>query len=255
MKIAIVTGASSGLGKEFLRRIGLLEELDEIWAVARREEALEHLSVLTATPVTTFPLDLTKQTERLKLKGALEEKQPDVRWLISTAGIGKMGTYEQVGEDDCREIIRLNCEASVEVAQMALPYMEAGANILEVCSSSAFQPLPGLNVYAASKAFLLHYSRALRWELFSREINVTALCPYWMWDTEFIEKAKSGDPEAIRHFPLAMSKGTVAKKALQDTKNGRAVSTPGLVSPLQRIFAKLLPSCVAIGAWELLRRL
>lgn len=255
MKIAIVTGASSGLGKEFVRRIGLSEQLDEIWVVARRDEALRQLSFLTETPVTAFPLDLTKPEERMKLKEALQEKNPEVCWLISCAGIGKMGSYQQVREEDCREIIRLNCEASVEVTQMALPYMHAGANILETCSSSAFQPLPGLNVYAASKAFLLHYSRALRWELFSREINVTALCPYWMMDTEFIEKAKSGDPEAIRHFPLAMTKGAVAKKALQDTRRGAAVSTPGLVSPLQRISAKLLPAGAAIAIWELLRRL
>lgn len=255
MKIAIVTGASSGLGKEFVRRIGASEQLDEIWVAARREEALRQLSALVSIPVTVFPLDLTKHKERLKLKEALEEKQPEIRWLVGAAGIGKMGSYEQIREADCREMIRLNCEAQVELAQMALPYMTAGANILEVCSSSAFQPLPGLNVYAASKAFLLHYSRALRWELFSREINVTALCPYWIRDTEFIGKAQSGDPEAIRHFPLAMTKGAVAHKALRDTRRGLAVSTPGLVSPLQRISAKLLPGGVAIGIWELLRRL
>lgn len=255
MKIAIVTGASSGLGKEFVRRIGVSEQLDEIWAVARRTQLLEELSALTETPVVPITADLTEPRERRKLRELLEEKQPEVRWLIGAAGIGKMGTYEQVREEDCREIIRLNCEASVEVTQMALPFMSAGANILETCSSSAFQPLPGLNVYAASKAFLLHYSRALRWELFSREINVTALCPYWMYDTEFIGKAKSGDPEAIRRFPLAMSKGAVAKKALRDTRRGYAVSAPGPVAPLQRVFAKLMPKAGSIAIWELLRRL
>lgn len=179
----------SGAGVFAVRRIGVSEQLDEIWVVVHRTQLLEELSALTETPVVPITADLTKPEERRKLKELLKEKQPEVRWLIGAAGIGKMGTYEQVREEDCREI------------------------------------------------------------------NVTALCPYWMYDTEFIGKAKSGDPGAIRHFPLAMSKGAVAKKALRDTRRGYAVSTPGPVAPLQRVLAKLVPKAGAIAIWKLLRRL
>lgn len=126
----------------------------------------------------------------------------------------------------------------------------------EICSTAAFQPFPYLNLYAASKAFLYRYSRGLRREIFGRGILVTAVCPYWIKDTEFITNAKqSPGKHAIRHFPLASRSNQVAKWALLDSRLGLSVSTPGPICMIHRIAAKFLPSWVMMDLWEVLRRL
>ena len=153
-------------------------------------------------------------------------------------------------------MIDLNCRAAVDVTLLALPYMHRGDRILEICSTSAFQPFPYLNVYSSSKAFLYRFSRALRIELMSRRIKVTAVCPYWIKNTEFRPKAKeTAGSNAIRHFPLASKKETVVRLALSDSRLGLPVSTPGPVSFFHRIAAKFIPSEIMMGIWALLRRI
>ena len=115
---------------------------------------------------------------------------------------------------------------------------------------------PYLNVYAASKSFLYRYSRALRVELLGRGIRVTAVCPYWIKNTEFIPRAKdTGGGTAVRRFPLASRRETVVKLALSDSRLGLPVSTPGPVCFLHRIAAKLIPSEIMMGLWALIRRI
>ena len=185
-KIALITGASSGLGREFAFQIQGREAVDEIWAVARRKDRLRQLSEESKIPIRCLSLDLTEPESINMLATLLEEESPDVRLLINAAGFGKIGNYSEVSMQDSADMIDLNCRATVTVTMAVLPYMSEGARILQISSTSAFQPLPSLNVYAASKAFLMRYSRALRWELMGRKINVTAVCPYWIKDTEFI---------------------------------------------------------------------
>ena len=157
-------------------------------------------------------------------------------------------------------MIDLNCRAAVDMTQICLPYMEKEARILEICSTSAFQPFTCLNVYAATKAFLYRYSRALRIELMPRKISVTAVCPYWVKDTEFIPLAEQGnkaDPEEpeIRSFPLATTREDVVRHALTDAALNMPVSTPGIVCTVHRFARKLFPSDILLGIWELIRRI
>lgn len=127
---------------------------------------------------------------------------------------------------------------------------------MQICSTAAFQPFPYLNVYAASKAFLYRYSRALRVELFSRRISVTAVCPYWIKDTEFIGRARSEKKKSeIRSFPFASRQKAVARRAMRDTRLGMAVSTPGFMCSIHRVIAKIVPSEIMMGFWAALRRL
>ena len=186
MQIAIVTGASSGLGREFVRQICEKEKINEVWLIARRENRLHEIAAESPLPVRSLPFDLTKESSFATLRALLEEEKPDVRLLVNAAGFGKMGNYAEVSLQDSNDMLDLNCRALMNMTTTVLPYMQKGARILEVGSSSAFQPLPALNVYAATKAFVLSYSRSLRWELFGRGIHVTAVCPYWIRDTEFI---------------------------------------------------------------------
>lgn len=266
-KIAVITGASSGLGEEFVRQLDeatrgerpLLEERpEELWVIARREERLQQLSKVTEIPLRVLPLDLTRRESVQVLQDLLEEEWVSVRLLINAAGCGRVGRTEGMERSELDKMIELNCRAAVDVTQVCLPYMTEGARILEICSIAAFLPLSRLNVYAATKAFLYRYSRALRVELLPRKISVTAVCPYWIQDTEFIGIANGADGNAdggIRSYPFADKKERVVHHALTDAALGMPVSTPGAVSTVTRFVRKLLPSDLLLAAWELIRRL
>lgn len=256
MKIAIVTGASSGLGKEFIRRMDTKENYDEVWAVARRKERLEELAGQIKIKLRVLPYDLTDPNSFREFSALLAEEKPEVGLLINAAGFGKIGSYRDISAADCGSMIDLNCRAAVEMTQLVLPYVPRGGRVMEICSTAAFQPFPYVNVYAATKAFLYRYSRALRVELFSKGIKVTAVCPYWIKDTEFIATAKkTGNSSYIRDFPFASREKTVASVALRDSRLGFAVSTPGIVCTLHRIVAKFIPGEVMMGLWNLIRRI
>ena len=127
---------------------------------------------------------------------------------------------------------------------------------MQICSTAAFQPFQYLNIYAASKAFLYRFSRALRVELFSRGIKVTAVCPYWIRDTEFIPVAGMAEHgrKSIRHFPLSSKTASVVRISYFTSRLGLPVSTPGIVCTLHWIAGKILPSDLLMGIWAILRR-
>lgn len=254
MKIAIVTGASSGLGRSFIRQLDKQGGLDEIWGVARRRERMEELAGELTTPMRLLALDLTKMESVETLRALLKETGADVRVLVNSAGFGKFGTWADMTLQETADMIDLNCRAAVLLTAAALPYMGRGARILEICSSAAFQPLPGFNVYAATKAFLLRYSRALRWEVAPRGVRVTAVCPGWI-RTEFISVAQdTKNGRTVRFFPFALRPETVARRALRDSQV-LAVTTCGLPALVQRMASKFLPHCFIMACWEGLRRL
>ena len=204
MKIAIITGASSGLGSEFVRQISRKEKLGEIWVIARRKGRLTALQKESQTHLRIITGDLTKPETLREIEAMLWKEKPDVRILVNAAGYGKIGSWRDIKRSDVDGMIDLNCKAAVAMTQITLPFMKRGARILQICSTAAFQPFPYLSVYAATKAFLYRYSRALRVELYGTGIRVTAVCPYWIKDTEFIGRAKkSSDSSCIRSFPLA----------------------------------------------------
>ncbi|MCI2048917.1 MAG: SDR family NAD(P)-dependent oxidoreductase [Lachnospiraceae bacterium] len=253
--IAVITGASSGLGREFCRQIDALG-YDEIWAVARRRDRLEALQQGLKTAVRAVPLDLTDKAAIGSYAALLEAEKPNVALLINAAGFGKIGSYRDITQQDCDNMIELNCRAAVDMTQVSIPYMRAGGHIIEICSTAAFQPFQYLNIYAATKAFLLRYSRALRVELLKEGIIVTAVCPYWVGDTEFIGTAKKTTDSAYIHgYPLAGKMRNVVGLALHDSRMGRAVSTPSAVSSAHRFFSKIFPDNVLMAIWEGIRRL
>lgn len=256
MRVAIVTGASSGLGQEFVLQLSHREPLDEIWVIARREDRLRALAARIPTPVRVLPLDLSKDDSFTRLRALLQQEQPDVRVLVNAAGFGRMGNWAQIPSADNDGMIDLNCKALVRTTTLCLPHMSRGSRVLQVCSSSAFQPLPWLGVYAASKAFVLRYSRALWWEVFSKGIHVTAACPYWVKDTEFIAGAQTGQARpAVRHFPLASKPRSVVALSLLGSRLGLPVASAGPVSLVQRVCAKFMPHLVVDAAWAGIRRL
>ena len=283
MRIAVITGASSGLGVQFVRRLARRRDLDEIWMIARRLEPMETLAkkIPSSAALRPISMDLTLEDHIENYKKLLEEEKPDIRWLVNCAGFGKMGLNEKIPRKDLDGMVLLNCKAAIDMTQLSLPYMRKGSHILEICSTAAFMPLNGLGVYAATKSFLLSYSRSLHAELSPRNIIVTAVCPYWIKDTEFIPNAKNisiysgskiptGDPRAavsgsrpspsgskpaIRHFPLASRAKTVAAWAMKDAALGLSVSTPGIMCSLHRLVSKFIPHRLLMLAWDVIRKI
>ena len=123
MQIAIVTGASSGLGREFVRQIAAKRNLDAIWVIARREERLLEMAKTLPVPLVPFAMDLTRGESFLALQAHLAEEKPDLRILVNAAGFGKMGNYAEISPQDSNDMIALNCRALMRMTTLALPYM------------------------------------------------------------------------------------------------------------------------------------
>lgn len=250
MKIAIVTGASSGMGREAAYQIGdRFSGIDEIWVVARREERLREMCGQTPARVRCFAADITVPEERGRIGTALREERPDVKILVNAAGAGLTGRVDAVSEEAACGMVRLNCEALCAVTRMVLPYMGQNSRILQFSSAAAFLPQPGFAVYAASKAFVLSYSRALGAELKKRGICVTAVCPGPV-KTEFLELA-GGAQELPPYKKLVMAEPKkVVRKAILDSMAGRSVSVYGIPMKLFHLVTEIVPHGVILGAME-----
>lgn len=191
---------------------------------------MEALAAELRTPMRPLALDLTRLESVETLRVLMREEEPEVAVLVNAAGFGKFGTCAELTLQETCGMIDLNCRAAAALTAAVLPYMGRGSRVLEICSSAAFQPLPGFNVYAATKAFLLRYSRALRWEAAPRGIRVTAVCPGWI-RTDFMDVARdTKNGRTVRSFPFAQRPETVARRALRNSRL-LAVTTCGLPAP------------------------
>lgn len=181
--IAIVTGASSGVGKEFVRQLcmGKGGPLDEVWVIARSEEVLEELAAEHAEPkVCPIPLDLTRDDSFPQLEQLLAQEDVCVQWLVNSAGFGTFGDFGSVGRTDNANMVRLNCLAVVQMMSVVLSHMRPGSRIINLASIAGAIPQPYLATYSATKAFVLELSRMLDHELSPIGIHVTAVCPKFM---------------------------------------------------------------------------
>ena len=254
-KIAIVTGASSGLGREFVKQISKSRALDEIWIIARRKDRLEEVRKLSKVALRPIALDLTEKRAFDVLRHALEAENPDVRFLVNAAGVGKIGLTRELTVQENDQMIDLNCRAAVDTTLTVLPYMSRGSELINICSVAGFQPLTGLNTYAATKAFLLNWTKALHHELLLSGIRVTALCPYWVKDTEFIPVAKDTGKTSINNFYFAGHAKYIVREALRASRLNLWVCSPGMVAKAERLISWVLPDCVIVPVWDLIRRL
>ena len=242
MKIAIVTGASSGMGREFVRQLGYFyKNLDEIWVIARRKERLEALAKESRVPLRIFAGDLLKKKVYKELRDALEKEQPDLRMLVNSAGFGKSGSVEEISSEKFRiqtDMVDVNCRSLTRMTLLCLPFLRAGSRIVNLASASAFCPQPYFSVYAATKSYVLSFSRSLGEELRKKGIVVTAVCPGPV-DTEFFKF--SGKPQNILK-KLTMAKADrVVHQALKDCRSGKSVSVYGIPMKLTYFGTKLLP--------------
>lgn len=248
MNIAVVTGASSGIGREFVLGMKDYADIDEFWLVARRENRLKELQDIIDRPCRIMPLDLSQIADLEIYSETLSKEKPNVKYMINAAGFGKYGSYKTVDTQLALNMIDLNVKALVYITQKTVEYMPAGGRIIQMGSASTYHPLPNLNIYASTKVFVKHYSRALNYELKDKKIRVTTVCPGWV-KTEFFDKA-SIDTESERSFAKPMVKAeNVVKKALKDSLKGKEISTYGIYNNLHHILSELLPKKVLINLW------
>jgi short-subunit dehydrogenase len=241
MKIAIVTGASSGMGREFVKIISQkLHSVDEIWVIARRERRLEKLQEEVSAKLVILPLDLSRERSIRTLTRILDQKKPKVRMLVNCAGFGKIGKECDIAPEEEIGMVNVNCRALTGVTYAVLPYMTENARIIQLASSAAFLPQPRFAVYAATKAYVLHFSRALNEELKYRNITVTTVCPGPV-KTEFFDIAEeTGKMPAYKHLVVA-DPAKVVRKAFQDSICKKSVSVYGGSMKAFRLVGKCLP--------------
>lgn len=241
-KIAIVTGASSGMGREFVRQIDRhTKTLDEIWVVARRKDRLQELQVEIANiSVRILEMDLCQGADLNELADLLEKETPAVRILVNAAGVGRAGYFHELSRKEAEQMVDVNDRALVAVTHIVLPYMTRPGHIIQMASSSAFLPQKEFAVYAASKAFVLSFSRALYAELKEKGIVVTAVCPGPV-DTEFLDICNEGRDEKQLKQLVTVTPEPVVAKALRDAKAGRELSVYGMPMKAIRLAAKFLP--------------
>lgn len=242
--IAVITGATGGLGQEFVRCV-LKENIDEIWAVARNEKRLNALKEKFGDTIRPVRCDLANSSNLAEVFALIESEKPDIRLLINNAGIGKMGSSAEFPDSDVVQEIDINCKAVCLLCSHAIPFMKPGSRILNISSASSFQPVPYINLYAASKAFVRSYTRALNVELRSKGITCTAVCPGWI-DTEMLSKEYNGKPVK---FPGLVTPDRVAVKALRDSAKGRDMSVCTLFVKYEHYLSKVLPHKWLMKIW------
>ena len=241
MKIAVITGASAGLGREFLRQIPeLYPDIEEYWLIARNKERLTDAARDIPRQCRILPLDLTKDESYAKLGAELEKQSPEVWMLINNSGCGFLGNVGDGELEHQTRMVDLNVRALTAMTNMAVQYMDAGSRILNVSSIASFCPNPRMTVYSATKAYVSSYTVGLSEELKGRGIGVTAVCPGPM-DTEFLGIGNiKGNSKMFEMLPYC-DQVKVAGGALRAARNGRTIYTPKLFYKFYRCLAKVTP--------------
>ncbi len=241
MNVAILTGASSGLGYEYFKNLVSMNNIEEIWLIARREDRLNEMASSCSKKCRVIAMDLMDRNALNNFSELLKTENPNVKVLINNAGFGKLGYVHELDYNVQMDIVTLNGAALSAMSSMTIPYMQAGSYIINICSIASFCPNPRMSVYSASKAFVLSFTKSLRYELKERKINVCAVCPGPM-ETEFLPVAGiTGENSRTFNMLPYSNPITVASVSLKKAAKGKAVYTPGAFYKFYRILAKILP--------------
>lgn len=250
MNIAVVTGASRGFGREFVKLLVNDNSLDKIFVLSRNEEKLNSLKSEYGDKIQPYAIDLS-DIENIKNFGKfLETQNVNIKILINNAGFAKFCSYGDISADESVNMINLNISGVVVMGLVCIPFMERGSHILNIASQAAFQPVPYQNIYSATKSFVKNYSQALNVELKEKGITVTAVCPGWM-RTDLYKRGCINAEKGTTNFVFMAEPDVVAKKALKDAYNGKDMSVYGLYVNMCRLLSKFLPEKLIMKVWLL----
>lgn len=247
MKIAVITGASSGIGREFAFKLCAQQNFDEVWLIARRREKLEKLAAELKVPCRILSLDLTKQDALDQFEALLKQYNPTISVLVNASGYGKFEAFSNIPLVEQLEMIDLNDKALVAMTYLSLPYLKKGSEVYQMGSLSSFQPVPYIAVYGATKAFVLSFTRAVNAEIKKTGIKMMAVSPGWV-KTEFFDHAVTDD-SVIVYYNKFFTAEQVVKRALKDMKKGKDISIVGPSIRTQVFFTKLLPHKLVMKIW------
>ena len=247
-KIAVITGASSGLGADFASEIDRYHNLDEIWLVARRKDRLTELAGRLKKNCVVLPLDLTNENDLEKFRKKLVKETPDIRYLVNNAGYGAIGPVYEIDTEFQIKMIDLNVRALTALTLYAIPFLSRGSRIIQVASSAGFAPMANFAVYAATKSYVLNFSQAIAEELKSRGITVNIVCPGPV-RTEFFEAAGQEKTPGFAYKSI-----DVVRHALRRTHQGRTLSVYGLPIKLYQWLQPLIPNKLILIATRLTKK-
>lgn len=244
--IAIITGASGGLGREFVRI--LFPEAGEVWAVMRNRAHADQLFIEYGPKLVPLCLDLSKRESLSAIEDMLSAGEYNVKYLVNNAGYAKFGNYADVDLNESLGMIDLNVSALVGLGLVCLKHMSAGSRIINIASIASFQPLPYMNLYAATKAFVRNYTRALNVELKERGITATAVCPGWM-STGLQERGEIGATKGVTRFRHLTLPRDVAEKAVRDAGKGKDISVYGGYNKVCHLASKTFTQKYMMRLW------
>ena len=247
--IALITGASAGIGREFARQLN--HRAKTLVLVARRQERLEQLrdELLRNEPnlvVHVRPTDLAQTSQVCALADWLEQENIGVNLLINNAGLGDLGSFATSDAERNERIVLVNMLAPTLLARRLLPRMIANGHgaIVNVSSSAGFLPIAGFAVYAASKAYLTSFSEGIRAELRENGITVCAVCPGPV-HTEFTEVAyRQNQPERTSPEFMHVSAQKVARDSLAAVAADRPILIPGFAMKLAMFLVRITPMVI-----------
>ena len=247
MKIAIITGASAGLGREFVRQLeGAFPDVECVWLIARSRDKLEDTAkLLKKIPAKVVPLDLCDEKSFAELSDLLAAEQPEVALLVNNAGCGYLGNVGETALDVQTRMVDLNVRALTAVTHITIPYMGRGGRIINLSSIASFCPNPRMTVYSSTKAYVSSFNRGLSVELAPKGIKTTAVCPGPM-ATEFLDVGGiTGNSKTFDTLPYC-DPVKVVRGAYKASRAGRTVHTPKGFYKLYRVIAKILPQPLMI---------
>ncbi|HVU30165.1 MAG TPA: SDR family oxidoreductase [Sphingomicrobium sp.] len=238
--IALVTGASAGLGVEFARQLS--KRGHSLVLVARRKERIEELASELGN-ARAVAMDLSKSNAASSLFADIEDNGERIDLLVNNAGFGLIGRFAELDARRQREMIDLNVGTLTDLCRLVAPRMiERGSGaILNVASTAAFQPGPKMAVYFATKAFVLSLTEALHEELKPHGVKVTCLCP-GPTRTEFGEVAGFGGNGLFER--VAMNSAEVVRAGLKGLDSNRAVVVPGWTNKVTAASTRFAPRSI-----------
>ncbi len=247
MNIIVITGASSGMGVEFALQLDnvFCKNIDEIWLIARRKKEMLEVAQYLEHTTRVLDMDVTSEEQMERFGKLLADEKPVIRMLVNCAGYGIMGEFSTSNIREELGMIEVNCKALTQMTHLCIPYMRKNSRIIQLASSAAFLPQPNFAVYAATKSYVYSFSRALRQELRSKKIYVTAVCPGPV-DTPFFDIAeKTGSTLAVKKFTMVRA-DQVVEKAISDAYHKREKSVYSTWIKFFDLVSKVLPHKVVL---------
>lgn len=250
MSIVIITGASSGMGYEMALQLDrVFQKTDEFWLIGRNMDKLNEIKGRIRNNAKCFSMDFLKDESFVQFEEILKIESPKVRMLVNAAGFGLIGNAEDIPWNEQAEMVRVNCEALTKLTTICIPYFVKNARVIQFASSASFLPQPGFAVYAASKAYVDSYSKALSQELKKKCIYVTSVCPGPVDTNFFVRGEKYKKMAGIKNKFMAYPEDVVAK-AIKDSYHKKMMSVYSLPMKAAHIASSIIPDTLLVKAMK-----